>query len=334
MSFTSLTKSDSLWLLVNDLSSSIARILRSFFGKLLYLSLISDIGVVITPPLQLLVRVQSFLFAISFNGLNTIVLVSCHVPGPDDVSVWNAVFTASLTPIPPLILVLFFLIVLLALFVLPPFPRLLIVLFRVLFCPLGAIRSWCRKRKTVGGWFGFACLGSKYSDSDLSTQIPVSQTFFKSLSPTPHSPIPQPTDFEYPNSRFSNFFQITFTHPSLPDSATYRFSILSEGFYFVSMLFDTMQEGIAGLVGSRYVCFERSTQVLKLQSEYSNHHLSTQTPISQTLPNHFHLPFSFRFSSSQCGSPHLCKRGMAGLVGLFVPVGTYAVPHLSTQNTI
>ena len=48
---------------------------------------------------------------------------------------------AGVTDIPPLILVLLFLIVLLALFVLPRFPRLLIVLFRVFFCPLGAIRS-------------------------------------------------------------------------------------------------------------------------------------------------------------------------------------------------
>ena len=88
MSFTSLTKSDSLWLLVNDLSSSIARILRSFFGKLLYVSLISDIGVVITPPLQLLVKYShSYLLYLSMGFLITIVLVSCHVPGPDDVSV-------------------------------------------------------------------------------------------------------------------------------------------------------------------------------------------------------------------------------------------------------
>jgi len=75
------------WLFVNDLSSSIARRLRRFGGKLLYALSTTDIGVVITPLLQPLVRVQPFLFAISFHGLSNIVPVCCAVPGLDDVAV-------------------------------------------------------------------------------------------------------------------------------------------------------------------------------------------------------------------------------------------------------
>ena len=122
--------------------------------------------------------------------------------------------------------------------------------------------------------FPFACSRSEYSDSDLSTQnsipltfsnhfhppltfrfrnlpifstqIPVSQTFFKSLSPTPHFPIPQPTDF-----------------PSYP-----RDSIL---YPCCSIL---CKRGMAWLVGSRYLF-----PFPKTAPKYSNSNLSTQTTI-------------------------------------------------------
>ena len=241
-------------------------------------------------------------------------------------------FHGLFNSIPPLILVLFFLIVLLALFVLPPFPRLLIVLFRVLFCPLGAIRSWCRKRKTVGGWFGFACLGSKYSDSDLTRpnsrfsnffsnhfhppltprfrNLPILSylnsrfsNFFKSLSPTPHFPIPQPTDF-----------------PSYPRDS---FCIHAVRYY---------ARGDCWVSWFPLCLFQTQHQILKLQSELSNHHLNTQTPISQTLPNHFHPSLLFPILLLSMWFPSSMQEGDGGLVGLFVPVGTYAIPHLNTQE--
>ena len=71
---------------VNDLSSSIVRRLRRFFGKLLYALLTTDVGVVIIPRLQLPVKEQSFPCTIFFHGLPTIVPNCCAVPGSDDVS--------------------------------------------------------------------------------------------------------------------------------------------------------------------------------------------------------------------------------------------------------
>ena len=98
----------------------------------------------------------------------------------------------------------------------------------------------------------------------MSTQISISETFFKSLSSTLHFPNPHSIEsafyrfcilsilhpirrilfrsgFEYSdpilstqNSISTNFFQITFTKPSLPESAFYRFCILIRRILFRS----------------------------------------------------------------------------------------------------
>ena len=84
----------------------------------------------------------------------------------------------------------------------------------ILICIATGELGWC--------WVGCACgfdpLPSQYSHPHFSTQIPNSQ--FSILN----------SQFSILNSQFSNFFQITFNYPSLPESASYRFRILSEGF--------------------------------------------------------------------------------------------------------
>jgi hypothetical protein len=61
--------------------------LRQPFGALLNALLTFFHYSVSTPLLQLLVKEQSFPFAIFTHGLPTIVLVCCHVSGLDDVAV-------------------------------------------------------------------------------------------------------------------------------------------------------------------------------------------------------------------------------------------------------
>jgi hypothetical protein len=85
VSASSLFSSPCLWLGVNDLHFSNVSRVRQPFGTLLYALSTTDIGVVMTLLLQLLVKEQSFPSAISFHGLNNIALVCCAESGPDDV---------------------------------------------------------------------------------------------------------------------------------------------------------------------------------------------------------------------------------------------------------
>jgi hypothetical protein len=85
VSISSLCSSSCLWLGVNDLHFSNVSRVRQPFGTLLYALSTTDIGVVMTLLLQLLVKEQSFPSAISFHGLNNIALVCCAESGPDDV---------------------------------------------------------------------------------------------------------------------------------------------------------------------------------------------------------------------------------------------------------
>ena len=93
---------------------------------------------------------------------------------------------------------------------------------------------------------------------------PVSQTFFKSLSTTPHFPNPHPTDsgfypnrfysdpvlstqmlqsgFEYSNPVSQTFFKSLSTTPHFPnphptDSGLYQFRIFSQPFYSTTILY-------------------------------------------------------------------------------------------------
>jgi hypothetical protein len=79
----------------------------------------------------------------------------------------------------------------------------------------------------------------------------------------------------------TNFFQITFIYPSLPESAFYQFWILSVGFYSTSIR-GRLQEGIGGRLIGCGCAFDHSFP------QYSDSHLSTQIFIST---NFFQITF-------------------------------------------